>query len=200
MVAKRVKIKEISSGIVDANGLPTMGDGSGIVASVKKDSSVRGKCPHGRRKSLCKECGGVGVCVHGRHKYRCKDCSGCSICEHGRIKYDCKECKGAGVCEHGRQKSRCKECGGKGVCDHNKRRSICKDCGGSAICMHQRVKYSCKECQGKQMMPSSDSKVFGYGVMPIIDANQAPPPPVGVPQMMAMAASLSSQMVRCIHL
>jgi hypothetical protein len=26
------------------------------------------KCPHGKQKSRCKECGGSGICAHGRIK------------------------------------------------------------------------------------------------------------------------------------
>ena len=33
-------------------------------------------CPHGRRRSLCKECGGSGICEHGRQRSRCKECGG----------------------------------------------------------------------------------------------------------------------------
>ena len=51
-------------------------------------------CPHGRQRSLCKECGGSG------------------ICEHGRRRPQCKECGGSGICEHRRRRSRCKDCGG----------------------------------------------------------------------------------------
>ncbi len=47
---------------------------------------------HGRRKQICKECGGKSLCSHGRRKYICKDCGGKGICVHGRRKYICKEC------------------------------------------------------------------------------------------------------------
>ena len=50
-------------------------------------------CPHGRRRSRCKECGGSGICEHGRRRTVCKECGGGSICEHGRQRYQCKECK-----------------------------------------------------------------------------------------------------------
>jgi hypothetical protein len=51
------------------------------------------KCPHGRQKSRCKECGGVSICTHGREKSRCKECGGSSICPHGRQKSRCKACR-----------------------------------------------------------------------------------------------------------
>ena len=53
---------------------------------------ARRKCPHGKRKSQCKDCGGASICEHGRRKSRCKDCVGASICEHGRRKSTCKDC------------------------------------------------------------------------------------------------------------
>ena len=36
---------------------------------------VCGACPHGRRRSLCKECGGGSICEHGRQRSKCKECS-----------------------------------------------------------------------------------------------------------------------------
>ena len=64
-------------------------------------------CPHGRRRSICKECGGSGICEHGRVRRQCKECGGSSICEHGRQPSNCKECGGSGICEHGRVRSTC---------------------------------------------------------------------------------------------
>ena len=32
-------------------------------------------CPHGRRRSKCKECGGSEICEHGRVRYGCKACA-----------------------------------------------------------------------------------------------------------------------------
>jgi hypothetical protein len=85
-------------------------------------------CPHGRQRSVCKECGGGSICEHGRQRYACKDCGGSGICEHGRERRRCKECGGSAFCEHGRQRYQCKECGGKGICEHGRRRSNCKEC------------------------------------------------------------------------
>ena len=31
-------------------------------------------CPHGKRRTQCKECGGSQICVHGRRRSRCKEC------------------------------------------------------------------------------------------------------------------------------
>ena len=38
------------------------------------------KCPHGRKKYICKECDGVGICQHNRQKTYCKICRGSQIC------------------------------------------------------------------------------------------------------------------------
>jgi len=73
-------------------------------------SRERYRCPHGRQKNLCKECGGVSICEHNRIKIRCVDCGGSQICEHGRQKHLCKECGGASICEHNREINSCKDC------------------------------------------------------------------------------------------
>ena len=76
----------------------------------RSNCKVCSACPHGRRRSMCKECGGSSICEHGRQRSKCKECGGSSICEHGRRRSQCKECGGASICEHGRRRSRCKEC------------------------------------------------------------------------------------------
>ena len=53
------------------------------------------RCPHGRLRYYCKECGGSGLCEHGRQRSRCKDCGGGGLCEHGRRRSLCKECGGS---------------------------------------------------------------------------------------------------------
>ena len=50
-------------------------------------------CEHGRRKPLCKACGGSAFCEHGRQKAHCKACGGSALCEHGHQKARCKDCK-----------------------------------------------------------------------------------------------------------
>ena len=105
-------------------------------------------CPHGRRRTRCKECGGASICEHGRERYGCKECGGASMCEHGRQRTKCKECGGGSICEHGRVRSKCKECGGGSICEHGRVRSKCKECGGSQICEHGRQRSKCKECRG----------------------------------------------------
>jgi hypothetical protein len=99
-----------------------------------KAPRVHKKCPHGRQKSVCKDCGGCGICQHGRRRNSCKDCGVFGICIHGRYKYVCKDCRGSkilsetvgggvSICEHGRLRRRCKECGGSQVCEHQRIRS-----------------------------------------------------------------------------
>ena len=114
----------------------------------KKPKYVYPKCPHGRRRSRCKECGGSGICEHDRIRYECKQCGGASICEHNRHRYRCKECGGTGICEHLRERSKCKECGGGSICEHDRWRSRCKECGGGSICEHGGRRSLCKECGG----------------------------------------------------
>ena len=41
--------------------------------SIKK--RVIAKCPHGRQRSFCKECGGSQICEHGRQRSICKECN-----------------------------------------------------------------------------------------------------------------------------
>ena len=111
---------------------------------------VCGACPHGRRRTRCKDCGGGAICEHGRQRDRCKECGGKGICEHGRRRSMCKECGGASICEHGRRRYRCKECGGVSICEHGRRRTECKECGGGAICEHGRQRFRCKDCRGDE--------------------------------------------------
>ena len=37
------------------------------------------RCPHGRQRYFCKECGGGGICEHGRRRSKCKECGGSSL-------------------------------------------------------------------------------------------------------------------------
>ena len=50
-----------------------------------------GRCPHGRQKSICYDCGGTSICVHQKRRTRCMVCGGGSMCKHGRRKSRCKE-------------------------------------------------------------------------------------------------------------
>lgn len=88
----------------------------------------RKKCPHGRRRAQCIECGGG------------------SVCEHKRLRNQCIECGGAGICEHKRQRNKCVECGGSNICEHKRQRHQCLECGGASICEHKRQRHHCKLC------------------------------------------------------
>ena len=111
----------------------------------KRGPPTKGPCEHGvKYRSNCKVC---SACPHGRRRSDCKECGGASICEHGRLRKHCKECGGSQICEHGRQRYECKECGGSGICEHGRRRTVCKECGGGSICEHGRQRYQCKECK-----------------------------------------------------
>ena len=109
-------------------------------------NTVNKKCPHGKQKSYCKECGGSSFCSHGKQKSRCKECGGSSLCTHGKQKSECKECGGSQICSHGKLKSHCKECGGSQICSHGKQKSYCKECGGgSALCKNNWCNTSVKK-------------------------------------------------------
>lgn len=112
-------------------------------------------------------------CPHGKRKSECKDCKGGSVCCHDRIKSTCKDCKGSSFCEHGKQKSRCRTCGGKSFCEHDIRKSICKECkkngtGGNELCGHYRRKTRCELCldeticEHKEKKGTCESCIFDY--------------------------------------
>ena len=103
-------------------------------------------CEHGRQRRRCCECGGVSVCVRGRRRAECCDCGGASVCEHGRQRHQCRSCGGASVCEHGRQRNHCRDCGGASICEHGRRQAECCDCGGASVCEHGRLRRRCRDC------------------------------------------------------
>ena len=109
----------------------------------KKTKRVHRKCPHGKRRTRCKECGGGSICEHDRIRSDCKECGGSQICEHDRIRSTCKECGGSQVCEHDRQHQYCKECGGSQICEHDRRRSECPICDpcGHAVNLRRNRRY-----------------------------------------------------------
>jgi hypothetical protein len=129
-------------------------------AASGRAAKPRPKCPHGRRKACCKECGGGSICQHGRIRSVCKECGGGGICQHDRARHSCRECISATAnsppasakqrpkCPHGRRKAQCKECGGGSICEHGRIRSVCKECGGASICQHGRGRSQCRDCGG----------------------------------------------------
>ena len=68
------------------------------------------KCEHGKKVSLCKECGGSGLCEHNKPRYRCLLCGGNSICEHNRVRCECMECRSKKLCKHNIPRQTCPEC------------------------------------------------------------------------------------------
>ena len=103
-------------------------DGDGVKQGTKRKRApkTKGPCEHGvKYRSNCKVC---SACPHGRRRSQCKECGGSGICEHGRQRNKCKECGGSSICEHGRERSKCKECGGSQICEHGRRRHGCKEC------------------------------------------------------------------------
>jgi hypothetical protein len=116
-----------------------------------RNQSGHVRCPHGKRKQECIECGGSQVCQHRKLRAYCKVCKGSQVCEHGKQRQYCKECHGSRICQHGRNKSHCKECGGASFCHHGSIRSQCVRCKGGSICEHGRRRITCWECGGSYL-------------------------------------------------
>jgi len=119
---------------------------------------MKNKCPHGKRKVRCPECGGSSICEHKIIKQTCHKCGGNGICKHGKHKQYCKRgCGGSAYCEHGTQKNLCRDgCGGSSICIHNKRKAFCSTCDPngylcqgvrSRICMAMKAKKSKKSLE-----------------------------------------------------
>ena len=115
---------------------------------VGRSDSRRRLCAHGRRKSMCKDCGGASICKHRRQKASCRECGGSIFCQHGRRKSYCKDCGGVSICEHRRVRFTCRDCGGSSFCQHGRHKTICKICHGSGICAHGQRKSICPACGG----------------------------------------------------
>jgi hypothetical protein len=92
----------------------------------QKQSRERNKCEHGKKKNICRDCGGVSFCIHNKRKTTCAICGGGSLCEHKRPKHQCGQC-GTGLCEHGRLGT-CRDCGHK-YCTHERQQNKCRECG-----------------------------------------------------------------------
>ena len=118
------------------------------------ESRKENKCPHGKRKALCKDCGGVSLCVHNKEKRYCKECYGIAFCKHNKRKVLCKECNGVSLCIHNKNKRICKECHGNAICSHGKHKIKCKECGLGSLCKHKKTKSRCKDCGGSELCKS----------------------------------------------
>ena len=54
---------------------------TGHFATTSAMPNITGKCPHGRQRYYCKDCGGQGICEHGPSALlTCKECGEGSIC------------------------------------------------------------------------------------------------------------------------
>ena len=105
---------------------------------------VRKRCPHGKHKQNCRECGGSAFCEHDKFKSKCKECGGSHICEHGKRKYHCRDCGGLAFCQHDKEKKRCKECGGSGICQHDKQKASCAECNNFTCDIGECAKFGHK--------------------------------------------------------
>lgn len=110
-----------------------------------KVKKTRKKCPHGKRRSDCRECSPSSFCMHDKRRSQCRVCCPASFCEHDKQRSKCIVCSPASFCIHGRQRSRCRECGGSSFCEHRKRRSRCRECSPSSFCEHNRQRSDCTE-------------------------------------------------------
>ncbi len=67
--------------------------GKGITKNCKICISQRGRyCPHLRKRTVCKDCGGGSYCVHDKLKTMCRDCDLEFICVHKNHRTDCRIC------------------------------------------------------------------------------------------------------------
>lgn len=106
------------------------------------------KCPHNKRKSICKQCGGGSLCSHNRIRTTCKQCGGGSLCIHNRIRSKCVDCGGGNICPHNKQRSICKKCKGGFICSHNKEKNRCKICdprGHLSACVSTQIRSALKD-------------------------------------------------------
>jgi hypothetical protein len=55
------------------------------------------RCVHGKRRGICRDCGGGSFCKHNRQRQTCKPCRGGSVCEHNRLRHACSVCNPEGV-------------------------------------------------------------------------------------------------------
>jgi len=60
--------------------------------SYAKNNRIKNKCPHGKQKSRCFDCGGSELCEHNRFKFQCIACDGSNICIHNKQRCFCKIC------------------------------------------------------------------------------------------------------------
>lgn len=68
-------------------------------------------CPHGKRQSHCKQCGGSQICIHNRRRQECTDCArtNCNVTINRNI---CRNCRGRHLSKRRRVIGLCAECHG----------------------------------------------------------------------------------------
>ena len=120
--------------------------GQGACDAQEPEKKKPNKCPHGKQKSRCIDCGGQALCEHKVQRYFCKKCNGGRYCDHGKQKHLCIECDGSAMCEHRRQRNKCKDCKGSAICKHGKDKARCNECLNFK-CEHGQVEFRCKQCE-----------------------------------------------------
>ena len=87
---------------------------------------------------------GGSMCEHGKRRKLCRECGGSQICTHGKLRAICRECGGSAFCEHGKRRAQCRECGGSDYCEHvwstgtRKKRAVCDICSPVSHAIHRR--------------------------------------------------------------
>ncbi|OLP73031.1 hypothetical protein AK812_SmicGene47906 [Symbiodinium microadriaticum] len=102
---------------------------------------IHKKCPHGRQRHVCRDCGGSSLCQHDRQKHNCRECGDC-LCPHGKSNYGyfCAKCNGKGLCQHGVSKYQCPECRPARLGSRNREGEI------KYKCPHGRERHNCSDC------------------------------------------------------
>jgi len=111
-----------------------------VKESMGDENKTKKLCPHWKRRSGCRDCGGSAFCEHQRHRSTCKGCGGSALCEHQRERSKGRDCGGSAWRLHQRRRSRCKECGGASICEHQRQRSKGRNCGGEEPVQEMRGK------------------------------------------------------------
>ena len=144
--------EQVASELEPAIMPPEELESGNVQATVPKKEYKRPKCPHGRERHRCKECGGKGICSHNQERRKCVDCKGSAICAHGRQKYRCKYCDENSVVSNWVSPrvdsvSSSPKCSIRMICPHNKRIHDCVECDGIQICGHKRIQRTCRICR-----------------------------------------------------
>ena len=91
---KRIRAEIAAEAALELEVKAEASDGEGAKQGTKRKRAppTKGPCEHGvKQRSNCKVC---SACPHGRKRSTCKECGGASICEHSRRRSRCKDCRG----------------------------------------------------------------------------------------------------------